>query len=81
MPINAYFHGAGSDVMANMEKTYGAKKAKSVFYALAAKKKLRPEDPAVDGKRELELASPAAEPESLPRIRRKYSLEGKRRLI
>lgn len=68
MPINQYYSGNGEAVLRHMVDQYGPKKAKSVFYALAAKKKLRPEDP-------------AAEPESLPRIRRKYSLEGKRRLI
>jgi hypothetical protein len=43
MPIDKYFEGHGEEVMASMKKTYankgGAKKAKSVFYALSNKKK------------------------------------------
>jgi hypothetical protein len=35
VPIKAYFKGSGDKVMASMKKTYGAKKAKSVFYATA----------------------------------------------
>jgi hypothetical protein len=78
MPIDAYYKGAGSRVLADMERSYGVEKAKKVFYSLAAKKKMRPED---DVKRGLEPAAPAAEPDSLPRIRRKYSLEGRKRLV
>ncbi len=37
MPISKYFGGHGSEVMANMTKEYGAKKAKRVFYATDAK--------------------------------------------
>ncbi len=42
MPINTYFKGKGSEVMANMQKEYGAKKGKSVFYATANKKRQKP---------------------------------------
>ena len=42
MPINKYFNGNGSEVMANMTKEYGAKKGKSVFYATANKKGMKP---------------------------------------
>ena len=39
MPINRYFSGHGSEVMANMRKEYpDEKKAKSVFYATAKKR-------------------------------------------
>lgn len=38
MPLSKYFHGKGRKVMAAMKKTYGAKKAKRVFYATAAKR-------------------------------------------
>ena len=39
MPISSYFSGAGSKVMKNLHKEYGAKKGTSVFYALANKRK------------------------------------------
>lgn len=43
MPIDKYYGGHGEEVMASMKETYankgGAKKAKSVFYALANKQK------------------------------------------
>jgi len=43
MPIDKYFGGHGEEVMASMKTTYankgGAKKAKSVFYATANKRK------------------------------------------
>jgi len=43
MPISKYFKGHGSEVMANMQKEYGDKKGKSVFYATANKRKLKPD--------------------------------------
>lgn len=42
MPIDKYFKGKGDEVMSNMTKEYGAKKGKSVFYATANKKKMKP---------------------------------------
>lgn len=42
MPIAKYFKGEGTKVMANMKRDYGAKKGESVFYATAAKKKMKP---------------------------------------
>ncbi len=33
MPISKHFGGNGAEVMKSMTKTYGADKAKSVFYA------------------------------------------------
>lgn len=39
MPVNAYYKGHGSEVMANMTSEYGAKKGKQVFYATANKRK------------------------------------------
>lgn len=39
MPISAYFKGHGKTVLTAMNKTYGAKKAKQVFYATANKRK------------------------------------------
>ena len=38
MPVSEYFKGSGDKVMSNMQKEYGAKKGKSVFYATANKK-------------------------------------------
>ena len=38
MPLSKYFGGHGAEVMASMRKTYGAKKAKQVFYATANSK-------------------------------------------
>ena len=42
MPINEYFKGGGDKVMSNMTKEYGPKKGKSVFYATANKKGMKP---------------------------------------
>ena len=42
MPINAYYKGHGSEVMANMQREYGDKKGKQVFYATANKRKMKP---------------------------------------
>ena len=39
MPISKYFGGHGEEVMSNMEKQYGSKKAKQVFYATSNKRK------------------------------------------
>lgn len=41
MPIDAYYGGHGRDVMRDMQKRYGAKKGKSVFYATAEKRGLK----------------------------------------
>jgi len=37
VPLNKYFHGHGDEVMSQMQKQYGEKKGKSVFYATANK--------------------------------------------
>jgi hypothetical protein len=42
MPISKYFKGSGEKVMKAITKTYGKKKGKNVFYALANKKKQTP---------------------------------------
>lgn len=42
MPVNAYFHGHGDKVMANMAREYGPKKGESVFYATANKRREKP---------------------------------------
>jgi len=42
MPINKYYGGHGDEVMDNMTKEYGDKKGKSVFYATANKRGLKP---------------------------------------
>lgn len=42
MPIGEYFEGSGKKVLANMQKEYGAKKGKSVFYATANKRNAKP---------------------------------------
>lgn len=39
MPISKYFKGSGEKVMASMQKKYGVKKGKSVFYATIKKRK------------------------------------------
>lgn len=42
MPLDRYFKGKGAQVMANMQREYGADKGKQVFYAtLNKRKKLR----------------------------------------
>ncbi len=33
MPLSKHFQGHGDEVMKSMQKTYGPKKAESVFYA------------------------------------------------
>jgi hypothetical protein len=48
MPIDKYYKGNGDEVMSNMTKEYGAKKGKSIFYATANKKKMKPKS---DGKK------------------------------
>lgn len=37
MPLAKYFKGKGESVMNSMQKEYGGKKGKSVFYATANK--------------------------------------------
>lgn len=43
-PIRRYFGGSGEKVMASMQKQYGQKRGKHVFYATAASHHQRPED-------------------------------------
>jgi len=40
MPVSEYFKGSGDKVMSSMQKEYGDKKGKQVFYATANKKGL-----------------------------------------
>lgn len=47
MPIGAYFKGSGSKVMSNMQREYGKKQGKSVFYATAQKMNMKPKAPDV----------------------------------
>ena len=42
MPISEYFKGHGSEVMSDMQKRYGKKKGKQVFYATANKRDQNP---------------------------------------
>ena len=42
MPINKYFGGNGSKVMANMKNEYGGDKGEQVFYATANKNGEKP---------------------------------------
>ena len=42
MPISEYFGGHGREVLKNMQKGYGEKKGKQVFYATANKKSQNP---------------------------------------
>lgn len=42
MPISKYYKGHGAKVMSAMQKEYGAKKGKQVFYATADKKGMKP---------------------------------------
>ena len=39
MPLDKYFKGKGSEVMANMKREYGDKKGERVFYATVNKRK------------------------------------------
>ena len=39
MPVSAHYGGKGATVMQRMKETYGAKKAKRVFYATETKRK------------------------------------------
>jgi len=41
MPLSAYYHGHGSEVMSAMRKQYGDR-AESIFYALANKRGEKP---------------------------------------
>lgn len=41
MPLSRYYAGKGAEVMKSMTKTYGAKKAKRVFYATETAQKKR----------------------------------------
>lgn len=52
MPLSKYFSGHGEKVMSSMRKTYGAEKAKKVFYATANKRKgLGPSENFTKGKK------------------------------
>jgi hypothetical protein len=42
MPISKYYSGSGRKVMRSMRKTYGAKKAKKIFYATHNARKSSP---------------------------------------
>lgn len=42
MPVSAYFKGKGDRVLADLIRRYGEKKGRAVFYALAAKRNLKP---------------------------------------
>lgn len=42
MPVSSYFKGSGDKVMKNMKEEYGDKKGKSVFYATANSKGMKP---------------------------------------
>ncbi len=44
MPLNKYFKGKGKQVMDSMQGEYGNKKGKSVFYATANKKGMKPKN-------------------------------------
>lgn len=44
MPVSKYFKGKGDQVMSSMQKEYGSKKGKEVFYATSNKNKLGPSD-------------------------------------
>jgi hypothetical protein len=44
MPIAKYFKGHGNEVAEKMKQQYGEKKGEKVFYATAAKNKMRPDD-------------------------------------
>jgi hypothetical protein len=50
MPLSKYFKGKGESVMSGMQKEYGAKKGKSVFYATANKMGLTASKKAKKGK-------------------------------
>lgn len=41
MPVGAYYKGKGNKVMRSMQKRYGAKQGKRVFYATANKRGLK----------------------------------------
>lgn len=41
-PESEYYKGHGDEVMSSMQKRYGAKKGKSVFYATANKRGMKP---------------------------------------
>lgn len=42
MPQSEYYGGHGSEVMKKMKQRYGEKKGKSVFYATANKRGMKP---------------------------------------
>jgi hypothetical protein len=42
MPVDKYYKGHGDEVMGDMQKRYGARKGKSVFYATANKRNMKP---------------------------------------
>jgi len=42
MPVNEYYKGHGSEVMADMKARYGSEGGERVFYATANKRKMKP---------------------------------------
>ena len=42
MPVEEYFKGEGRSVMRSMQKRYGKKTGKKVFYATANKRGMKP---------------------------------------
>jgi len=51
MPISDYYKGSGDKVMSSMQKRYGAKKGKQVFYATANARNLTGPSKKVTAKR------------------------------
>ena len=49
MPVSGYYAGKGEKVMASMQRKYGAKKGKKIFYATASRHGKRPHNRQVDG--------------------------------
>lgn len=45
MPLSHYYDGKGEKVMSAMQKQYGEKKGKEVFYATANKKGMKAKSP------------------------------------
>jgi hypothetical protein len=49
VPVSKHYAGHGDEVMKSMTKTYGAKKAKQVFYATEHKRKPKVKHAATGG--------------------------------
>jgi len=41
MPLSSYYKGKGAQVMRRMQKTYGKRRGRQVFYATANKRRRR----------------------------------------